>query len=125
MARTKQPPARKSAPAMPERFPWCHLKPKRKWCDHSGPGGFMGHTCKPPSFASENLDVMLKTPPVIRRALFDAVIDCLYEYDLGQELPVHWPLTVRRSIEAARQRIMRERTYEKTRRIVRARQLLK
>lgn len=26
-------------------FP-CHSKPKAQWCDHSGPGGFMGHTCQ-------------------------------------------------------------------------------
>lgn len=23
----------------------CHKKPRSQWCDHSGPGGFMGHTC--------------------------------------------------------------------------------
>jgi len=41
--------------------------------------------------------------------VFDAVIDCLYEYDLGQELPPHWPALVRRQIEAARKRIMQRR----------------
>ena len=41
--------------------------------------------------------------------VFDAVIDCLYEYDLGQELPPHWPVLVRRQIEAARKRIMQRR----------------
>lgn len=25
----------------------CHSKPRTDWCDHSGPGGFMGHTCVP------------------------------------------------------------------------------
>ena len=25
----------------------CHSRPKEQWCDHAGPGGFMGHTCKP------------------------------------------------------------------------------
>lgn len=25
-------------------FP-CHELPREKWCDHSGGGGFMGHTC--------------------------------------------------------------------------------
>lgn len=30
----------------------CHSRPEREWCDHSGPGGFMGHTClKPPNLA--------------------------------------------------------------------------
>ncbi len=31
-----------------ENYP-CHLiwpKDYSKWCDHSGPGGFMGHTCE-------------------------------------------------------------------------------
>lgn len=28
-------------------IPTCHSKPRRQWCDHSGPGGFMGHTCGP------------------------------------------------------------------------------
>ena len=23
----------------------CHAKPRAQWCDHDGPGGFMGHTC--------------------------------------------------------------------------------
>ena len=23
----------------------CHKLPKKQWCDHSGKGGFMGHTC--------------------------------------------------------------------------------
>lgn len=23
----------------------CHSRPQREWCDHDGPGGFMGHTC--------------------------------------------------------------------------------
>lgn len=26
----------------------CHKLPSEKWCDHSGPGGFMGHTCIAP-----------------------------------------------------------------------------
>lgn len=27
----------------------CHANPDRsKWCDHAGPGGFMGHTCRAP-----------------------------------------------------------------------------
>lgn len=25
--------------------PACHAKPRSQWCDHAGPGGFMGHTC--------------------------------------------------------------------------------
>lgn len=25
--------------------PPCHDKPREQWCDHAGPGGFMGHTC--------------------------------------------------------------------------------
>jgi hypothetical protein len=50
----------------------------------------------------------IEPPPqaTISLALFDAVIDCLYEYDLGQELPPHWPLSVRAMITAARNRIM-------------------
>lgn len=28
-----------------EKFWPCHMKPKKEWCDHDGPGGFMGHTC--------------------------------------------------------------------------------
>jgi len=44
-----------------------------------------------------------------RRALFDAVIDCLYEYDLGAELPERWPRRVREAIEAARKRILTKR----------------
>jgi NTP pyrophosphatase (non-canonical NTP hydrolase) len=27
--------------------PPCHAKPRAEWCDHSGGGGFMGHTCYP------------------------------------------------------------------------------
>lgn len=23
----------------------CHQRPHAEWCDHAGPGGFMGHTC--------------------------------------------------------------------------------
>jgi len=46
---------------------------------------------------------------VIERRLFDACIDCLYEYDLGEELPRHWPRRVRRAIEAARDRIVKRR----------------
>lgn len=23
----------------------CRQKPQAEWCDHAGPGGFMGHTC--------------------------------------------------------------------------------
>lgn len=30
-----------------EEYP-CHLLPKEEWCDHSGAGGFMGHTCIQP-----------------------------------------------------------------------------
>ncbi len=26
----------------------CRSKPKNKWCDRNGPGGFMGHTCGKP-----------------------------------------------------------------------------
>ncbi len=43
------------------------------------------------------------------RKLFDAVIDVLYEFDLGEALPVHWPPEVRKAIEASRKRIMRSR----------------
>lgn len=29
--------------------PWpCHRKPRKEWCDRSGKGDFMGHTCVPP-----------------------------------------------------------------------------
>lgn len=31
----------------PDNAP-CHAKPKEKWCDRNGPGGFMGHTCGEP-----------------------------------------------------------------------------
>jgi hypothetical protein len=47
-----------------------------------------------------------KTAPPINRRLFDDVIDCLYEYDLGEDLPSHWPLRVQRAIYAARERII-------------------
>lgn len=47
--------------------------------------------------------------PAIARSLFDEVIDCLYEYDLGQELSDDWPQPVRDAIEAARLRIMASR----------------
>ena len=43
----------------------------------------------------------------IVRELFDDCIDCLYEYDLGEELPEHWPRHVRVAIERSRKRIMR------------------
>ena len=36
---------------MGKEYP-CHKLPKSQWCDHNGPGGFMGHTCieqKPPT----------------------------------------------------------------------------
>jgi hypothetical protein len=46
---------------------------------------------------------------MIDRDLFDQVIDCLYEYDLGQELPERWPPRVRAAITAARLRILEER----------------
>ena len=32
-----------ATPVKPE-YP-CHAKPQAEWCDHAGPGGFMGHTC--------------------------------------------------------------------------------
>jgi hypothetical protein len=44
---------------------------------------------------------------VISQKLFDACIDCLYEYDLGEDLPSHWPLYIRGAITAARNRINR------------------
>ena len=37
-------------PTAPE--PPCHAKPREQWCDHSGPGGFMGHTCYPKTFGT-------------------------------------------------------------------------
>jgi len=46
--------------------------------------------------------------PVITQSLFDSVIDCLYEYDLGQELSESWPTEVKDAIEAARQRILKQ-----------------
>ncbi len=46
---------------------------------------------------------------MIARSLFDQVIDCLYEYDLGQELSEHWPHEVRDAIEAARLRLLGQR----------------
>jgi hypothetical protein len=45
-------------------------------------------------------------PETISRDLFDECIDCLYEYDLGAELPEHWPFEVRRAITRARRRIL-------------------
>lgn len=24
----------------------CHSRSQKDWCDHAGPGGFMGHTCR-------------------------------------------------------------------------------
>lgn len=36
---------------------------------------------------------------------FIEIIDCLYEYDLGEELPAHWPPGVRRLINQARSRL--------------------
>jgi hypothetical protein len=50
-----------------------------------------------------------KAEEVISLKLFDAVIDCIYEFDLGQELPSHWPLSVCGVITAARNRIMARR----------------
>jgi hypothetical protein len=47
-----------------------------------------------------------KAAPSIERQLFDDCIDCLYEFDLGEELPRNWPPRVRVAIEAARNRIM-------------------
>ena len=38
----------------PDNYP-CHQKPKKDWCDHKGPGDFMGHTCGKPR---TNLDDM-------------------------------------------------------------------
>jgi hypothetical protein len=43
----------------------------------------------------------------VPRELFDDVIDCCFEYDLGEVLPKHWPRHVRVAIEAARKRIMK------------------
>lgn len=55
-----------------------------------------------------NLPKRAIRPPsdLISKALFDACIDCLYEYDLGATLPGHWPLSVRGAITASRNRIM-------------------
>jgi hypothetical protein len=50
--------------------------------------------------------VKKKTAPSIQRRLFDDCIDCLYEYDLGEDLPSHWPWRVQAAIENARTRIM-------------------
>jgi hypothetical protein len=44
------------------------------------------------------------------RQLFDKVIDCLYEYNLGEALPEQWPPEVRKAIETSRKRIVRRRT---------------
>lgn len=35
----------------------CHKLPKENWCDHSGPGGFMGHTCIKKKSVEQNLIV--------------------------------------------------------------------
>lgn len=37
-----------------KEFP-CHKLPKEQWCDHSGPGGFMGHTCMKPKETEQNI----------------------------------------------------------------------
>lgn len=31
---------------LPNAEPPCHSRPQEQRCDHAGPGGFMGHTCK-------------------------------------------------------------------------------
>ena len=62
-----------------------------------------------------------KPAPVIARRLFDRVIDCLYEYDLGQELPQRWPAGVRIAIEASRKRIGAGQLQARYLRIMRAR----
>lgn len=36
------------------RYP-CHKLPKKQWCDHDGPGGFMGHTCTKQNLTERNL----------------------------------------------------------------------
>lgn len=33
---------------MKSHEPYCHSLAQEFWCDHKGPGDFMGHTCKPP-----------------------------------------------------------------------------
>lgn len=33
----------------------CRKLPKEQWCDHSGPGGFMGHTCIKPKKTKQNI----------------------------------------------------------------------
>jgi hypothetical protein len=63
----------------------------------------------------------LKPPPVISRALFDRIIDCLYEYDLGDELPQRWPKDVRRAIETARKRILKRVSLRRQMRVTKAR----
>jgi hypothetical protein len=42
------------------------------------------------------------------RNKFDAIIDCIYEYDLGERLPDHWPMQIRGAIQSARNRLMRK-----------------
>lgn len=34
----------------------CHSLQRAQWCDHSGPGGFMGHTCNTPRPLDLTLD---------------------------------------------------------------------
>lgn len=39
-------------------LPWpCHSLPRDQWCDHSGPGDFMGHTCGFPGGTLSRLSV--------------------------------------------------------------------
>ena len=57
----------------------CHKLPKEQWCDHAGPGGFMGHTCiKPPpkKKVEQNL-------PGARRCLLtqNCIKNCIAEID--------------------------------------------
>lgn len=57
---------RKAKPVQEAAWP-CRSKPRDQWCDHSGPGGFMGHTC----FATAGV-LMLPAPDdpdEVRRAL--------------------------------------------------------
>jgi hypothetical protein len=43
------------------------------------------------------------------RDAFDRVMDYMYEYDLGEQLPPDWPADLRRQINAARKRLMLKR----------------
>lgn len=74
----------------------CHKLPKEQWCDHHGPGGFMGHTCipKPSCIQKPSVKAHRKriTKKQIRRALIEThtkLWSCLEQKGYGTWLSRH------------------------------------